>query len=271
MQYVMGHPIWIKNSDPIKHNVVWIERCSIRDSIAAQAGSPAVGLRMKSAYVLIRNTDISYVNGRTIDIVFDSETRNRVAEATVAQNTLRYSTKGGVIYIENTGVQDAQIWLLNNNIQQNRGQDEDTVVQMVNVSVIMASNVLFNNSGRYILQLGRSGLGNILSQNITNNIFWFNAAQQQAARYTVIANASMVTFMQNLLNNPANSYEFSGQNGTPSPAMVNCSYNWWGTGLPDQVKAKLRSSENTQGLPPVTYKPYWTYPPSQFGVSCKFY
>ncbi len=270
MQDIPYHPIWIKTTDPNKHNIIWIERCSIHQSVSERRVLPALGLRLKSAYVLLRNIDFSHNNASAIDIVLDSEINLRNVEVIITQNNIWYSRKGGAIHILNTGITDATVHITSNDIRHNSAQDVCSVIQIVNVTLFMDSNVIYNNSGRFILELGSDNLdiANTLPQNISNNLFWLNSAHQPSS-YTISANATKVFFQYNLLNNPVNSYEFSARISTPRPALLDCTDNWWGTGQLHEVKDKIRSSSNTMGLPDVTYLPAWLYPQTQYSLSCK--
>ena len=73
--------ILIENTDAEKHNIVWLERLSVQRSsnrvtvLPAGSVARAIELRLKSAYVLIRNVDAENNMAGLVEVTFTSETR----------------------------------------------------------------------------------------------------------------------------------------------------------------------------------------------------
>lgn len=252
-------------------------RVSILDS-ATNGGkdSSSISIDMKSAYVLIRNVFMSNIHNKAISVRFNSENTNRISEASISQNSIFKSAEGGAIFVNNHGVNNATVWITGNTIMHNTAFDVNSVVEIINTTLIMHSNLLYNNTGKYIVQLGSSVFTNTLHQLIENNTFWLNAAQLAAFEFTVSINATNVDFHGNALNNPANLYEVSVRKGLLKDGYkalrpdVHCGGNWWGSGRFNVAKRRIRDGRNTRSLPFVKFMPILREPPSFVGLTSKF-
>ena len=276
VENVPGQAVSFWNNDAEKHNVIWLERVSVQNTGNVKATHPAVGLYLKSAYVLLRNNDIAHSFGRAVHIEYSSETTERVSEATLSQNSLRYCA-GGVV-ITNVGANNASMWLSKNTIRHMVGTT--SVVQIINASITADGNLFHNNSGKYILELGnqspfkmlRGGVdvqpvSTTLPQTFLNNTFWFNVAQAETLKYTVVVNNSKVTFHNNIFSNPANTFEFAVVVEDSSGVVIDCSQNWWGSGILSTAQLKIRDKQDYSPLVAVIYKPILEIPPPHFGLS----
>ncbi|KAK2147996.1 hypothetical protein NP493_3288g00011 [Ridgeia piscesae] len=129
----------------------------------------------------------------------------------------------------------------------------------------MEGNLLYNNSGKYTLEIGSESECNRLPVRADGNIFWFNTAIKSAAKYTVSLNASDVTFRLNILNNPSNTYELSTRqmgDVNVTDASIDFANNWWGSGLAHAVSRRIRDGRSVEGLPVVVSSSFETVPPS---------
>ena len=212
--------IWIENSDAEKHNIVWLERLSVRgggslpsdgqvdgdDEDDDLPGLPAVTLRMKSAYVLVRNVEFSSNAGRAVHVTFASETREKESEVTITQNTM-YGSRGAV-YVENVGVRDANVWLTRNDIRYSQAYSHESCIHIVNATLEMEGNIIYNNEARFILELVDHE-DRALPKNVIGNLFWLNIGLQQSSMFTVAVAAQDLVFTGNALQNPVNTFEFT--------------------------------------------------------------
>ena len=275
VENVPGQAVRVWNTDPEKHNVVWLERMSVNNTGYSGTSSAVLDVRLKSAYVLIRNCFFSNVvatQSTVVSVTFDSETTSRVSTAKVMQNSVVFSSGGGLIFVKNTGVNNATLRMTKNNLRHNTADESHSVVQLVNMSVAMEGNLLYNNSGKYTLEIGSESECNRLPVLADGNILWFNTAIKSAAKYTVSLNASDVTFSRNILNNPSNSYELSTRqmgDVNVTDASIDFANNWWGSGLAHVVSRRIRDGRSVEGLPVVVSSPFETVPPSGLHFSSK--
>jgi hypothetical protein len=275
VENVPGQAVRVWNTDPEKHNDIWLERMSVNNTGYRGTSSAVLDLRLKSAYVLIRNCFFSNVvatRSTVLSVTFDSETTSRVSTAKVMQNSVVFSSGGGVIFVKNTGVNNATLRMTKNNLRHNTADESHSVVQLVNMSVAMEGNLLYNNSGKYTLEIGSESECNRLPVRADGNIFWFNTAIKSAAKYTVSLNASDVTFRLNILNNPSNTYELSTRqmgDVNVTDASIDFANNWWGSGLAHAVSRRIRDGRSVEGLPVVVSSSFETVPPSGLHFSSK--
>ena len=264
IQNVPGRAIYFKNSDGEKHNVIWIERVAMHDIRGkTRKDYSTLGLDLKSAYVLIRNCDISDTDKLAIWIQFNSTTYNRVCEATISQNRIDSVKAGGVIIANNVGVNNAKVWIRGNTFQHNSALDKYDTIAIENCTVAMEKNLLNNNTGRAILYINdtqKTGL----KHRISENTFWFNSAQQQPDRYTIQLRLHSAQFHFNVINNPTNTYEITALNIPSQKVEINCTHNWWGTGLSSLVSDRIRD-----GRIMIDFIPFLRNPPEHFGLVSK--
>ena len=223
----------------------------------------------------MRNTDIKNSNGQSLYVRFDSITDNRVSEASIVQNSFTYGTSGGVIYMENIGVNTAAFWVLSNTIMHNIASDSVIGVQIINASSEIEGNFIYNNTMAKIMEIGREGLNTTLQQICINNIFWFNTPQAIDARHTISILVRFLQFHDNVLNNPSTDYELStslqgeeihSSNGSYN---LNCTYNWWGTGEISAALVKIKDGRITEGFLDAVILPLSVSPAASFGLSSK--
>ena len=265
IQDIPGRAIYFQNTDATKHNVIWIERVALHN-ITGKTSSDysTVSLDLRSAYVLIRNCDILNTDKQALSIVFNSTTSSRVCEATIAQNKVT-SVKSGVLFVNNFGVNNAKLWIRGNSFQHNSALDKYETISIKNCSVVMEYNILYNNTGAAILTLSDGGRTN-LKHNMSDNTFWFNLAQKQPSKITVVLDANKVDFHSNILNNPSNNYEITAT-ATQAKYELDCVNNWWGSSLPSLVYKRIRDGKTVIGVPTISYEPFLENPPKHFGLS----
>ena len=212
--------IWIENSDAEKHNIVWLERLSVRggESLPSEdeddgdeeddglTGFPAVTLLMKSAYVLVRNVEFSSNAGRAVYVIFASETREKESEVTITQNTI-YGSRGAV-FVANGGVRDANVWITRNDIRYSQAPSHESCIHIVNATLEMEGNIIYNNEARFILELVDRE-DRALPKKVVGNLFWLNIGLEQSSMFTVAVAARDLVFTGNALQNPVNSFEFT--------------------------------------------------------------
>ena len=275
VENVPGQAVRVWNTDPEKHNVLWLERMSVNNTGYSGTSSAVLDVRLKSAYVLIRNCFFSNVvatQSTVVSVTFDSETTSHVSTAKLMQNSVAFASGGGVIFVKNTGMNNATLRMINNSLRHSMADESHSVVQLVNVSVAMDGNLLYNNSGMYTLEIGSESVCNQLPVRADGNILWFNTAIKNAAKYTVSLNASDVTFRKNILNNPTNTYELSTRqmgDVNVTDANIDFANNWWGSGLAHVVSRRIRDGRSVEGLPVVVSSPFETVPPSGLHFSSK--
>ena len=233
--------------------------------------SGALNLNLKSAYVLVRNTDITRVGATGIEVTFDSHTKKRISEVTLSQNSIQHSYGGGAIFLENAGVNKAVARINGNNIIHNSATEENSVITVNNMTLQMNSNLLYNNSGMFILDLqGQSSLTE-LPQSLANNTFWYNSALKLSEEYTVYVNVTPVNLKFNVFNNPSNLYDIGlGPAAEVSPAL-DAVKNWWGSGQLDVASKRLRDGRTMVSLPMIPYLPILELPPPHLSLSSKLY
>ena len=275
MENVPGQALRIWNTDLNTHNVIRLERMSVSNTGYDTRSSPALDLRLKNAYVLIRNCllkGIALTSSTVISVTFASKTMSRMSTVTVAQNLVEFCSGGGVIVVNNVGQNNGTLRMTKNNMRHNLVDESRNVVQLVNMSVSMDDNLFYNNSGKYLLEIG-SELETIqLPVRADGNVFWFNTALNYAAKCTVLLHASDVMFRGNILNNPSYTYELSSQemgDVNAIDAKVDCANNWWGSGLAHVIKRRIRDGHKVEGLPFVVSSPFETVPPSGLYFSSK--
>jgi hypothetical protein len=223
---------------------------------------------MKSAYVLIRNVFFSRIYNKAISVNFDSATKHRISEVSISQNSIQQSYAGGAIMVQNIGVNNASVWITGNNIMHNTAYSVDSIIHIINASLIMHSNLVYNNTGRYILELGTASFTNSLAHLIENNTFWLNAAQMASAEYTLAINAKYIKLLNNIFNNPASLFELSLVKGIEKhTSKLECHGNWWGSGRMDIAKRKIRDGRTVLSLPYVMFVPILESPPDFLGLS----
>ena len=275
VENVPGQAVRVWNTDPEKHNVIWLERMSVSNTGHRGDPTPALDVQLKSAYVLIRNCFFNKIRAQysaVMSVSFDSETMSRVSTAKVTQNSFLSCEGGGVISVGNTGQNNATLRLTNNNLRHNSANDRRSVVQLVNMSVLMEGNLIRDNTGKYILELGNDDDCSRLPVRAGKNIFWNNKALRNAAQYTVSLHASDVTFRKNLLNNPTNTREMSphklaGVNA--SDAAIDCTHNWWGSGRAYDVTDRIRDGRDVEDLPIIEFVPFDPLPPNSLHFSSR--
>ncbi|KAK2147995.1 hypothetical protein NP493_3288g00000 [Ridgeia piscesae] len=126
VENVPGQAVRVWNTDPEKHNDIWLERMSVNNTGYRGTSSAVLDLRLKSAYVLIRNCFFSNVvatRSTVLSVTFDSETTSRVSTAKVMQNSVVFSSGGGVIFVKNTGVNNATLRMTKNNLRHNTAEN----------------------------------------------------------------------------------------------------------------------------------------------------
>ena len=275
LENVSGQAVRVWNTDPEKHNVIWLERMSVKNVGYKTKSKSALQLQLKSAYALIRNCFFNNVTAADSDVIsvsFDSETTSRVSTAKVTQNSFLFCSKGGVIYVNNTGENNATLTVTKNNLRHNSAHESRSLVQFVNMTVAMEGNLLYNNSAKYMLEVGSDSERNLPSVRADGNIFWFNVGLKHAAQYTVSVKATNVTFRGNILNNPANTYELSTRemdDVEANDANIDFANNWWGSGLGEVVKSRIRDGRSVRNLPTVISSPFEVDPPSGLHFSSK--
>ena len=123
-----------------------------------------------------------------------------------------------------------------------------------------------------MLEVGSDSEINRPSVRADGNIFWFNVALKQSAKYTVLVKATNITFRGNILNNPTNTYELSTRemdDVEATDAGIDFANNWWGSGLGEVVKSRIRDGRSVTGLPTVVSSPFEVDPPSGLHFSSK--
>ena len=268
----------IVNTDHDTHHVIRLELMLINNTGYAVESSPALDFRLMNDYVLIRNclfSGITATNSHIISATFDSETTSRVSVAKLAQNSVVLCTGGGVIFINNIGENNATLSMTKNDIRHNYAYESHSIIQLVNMTVAMRDNMIYNNSGKYALEIGSETLGcNQLPVQADGNLFWSNAALKRGAKYTVSLNASNVRFTKNIFNNPSNTYEISVREMgivNATDASVDCRNNWWGFVLPHFHRIRIRDGRTIEDLAVVESSPFETAPPSGLHFSGKHF
>ena len=205
--------ILIENTDAEKHNIVWLERLSVQRSSNRVTELPtgsvarAIELRLKSAYVLIRNVDAENNMAGLVEVTFTSETREKESEVTLAQNTFWRTRRRDVIGVVNRGIRDANVRMSRNDLRHNSGSLQHDCVRVENATLEMQNNLFHDNTGRYIL-FASDDHHEELPKDISDNLFWLNAGLSPATKTTVSIRSENLTFTGNALQNPANEYEF---------------------------------------------------------------
>ena len=275
VENVPGQAVRVWNTDPEKHNVIWLERMSVSNTGHRGESTPALDVQLKSAYVLIRNcffNKITARNSTVMSVTFDSETMSRVSTAKVTQNSFVSCEGGGVISVRNSGQNNATLRLTNNNLRHNSANDRHSVVQLVNMSVLMEGNLIHDNIGKYTLELGNDDECSRLPVRAGQNIFWNNNALSNAAKYTVSLHASDVMFRKNIFNNPSNTFEMSSDKlagVNASDAVIDCTHNWWGSGRAYDVTGEIRDGHLVEDLPIIEFVPFDPVPPNSLHFSSR--
>ena len=267
---IPGRAIFFRNTDAAKHNVIWIERVAMHNiSGKTDSDYSTMRLDLRSAYVLIRNCDISNTDKQALSIHFNSTTSSRVCEATIAQNKIDSVKSGGVIFANNSGVNNAKLWVRRNTFQHNSALDKYHTISIENCTVVMEYNVIYNNTGSAIFFLN-DGQNTGLKHQILDNTFWFNSAQKQPSKISVVLQALTVNFHSNILNNPSNNYEITAAVVQGGEYKLDCSNNWWGSGLSGSVNNRIRDGKTVIGVPIISYEPFLENPPKHFGLSSEY-
>ena len=176
--------------------------------VTSAGNTPAVALTLKSAYVLVRNVEFVANRGRAVNVKFSSETREKESEVTITQNTMWHMQGPGVVRVENVGIRAANVWLTRNDIRYNNGLVRDSCIEILNATLDMEGNVVYNNSAQYILHMRDDLTGSALPKRVVANLFWLNVGLEQSRKHTIAASVYDLVFFGNALQNPANSLEF---------------------------------------------------------------
>ena len=189
VENVPGQAVRVWNTDPEKHNVIWMKQMSVKNVALKTKSKSALQLQLKSAYALIRKCFFNNVTAADSDVIsvsFDSETTSRVSTAKVTQNYFLFCSKGGVIYVNNTGENNATLTVINNNLRHNSAHKSRSLMQFVNKTVAVEGN----NSDKYMLEVGSDSESNRPSMRADENIFWFNVGLKHAVQYNVSVKAT---------------------------------------------------------------------------------
>ena len=229
-----------------------------------------IDLNLKSAYVLVRNVDLKQSDGHGLHVVFDSQTHNRLSEASVTQNLFSNIKFQGVIFMENKGVNDAIFWIDSNVIVHNVASESWNTIQIVNATLYMRKNLVYNNSADHILQFGNAKNVTKLVQTCEDNIFWLNIPHIEGNRQTIVLMAEKVEFHNNIINNPTADVELTSSDVIAGNYSLNCSYNWWGSGLQNDALSKILDGSKVEGFAYVEINPILQTPNPSFSLSSKF-
>ena len=270
IQDIPGRAIYFSNSDPEKHNVIWVERVAMHEIRGKTSDDySTVKLDLKSAYVLIRNCDILETDKLALSIKFNSSISTRVCEATITQNKIDGVKSGGVISVNNSGVNEAAVWIKGNIIQHNSALDKHDTIHIENCTVNMELNTVYNNTGRHILMIQDMGNSSRRHQ-LRDNTFWFNIAQKHSFKITVVLRGQNVDCHRNIFNNPSNTYEITAEKMSSSRMKIDCRNNWWASGILSSITQRIRDGTTLIGLPVIQYKPFLQYPPEHFGLTSEY-
>ena len=229
-----------------------------------------IDLNLKSAYVLVRNVDLKQSDGHALYVVFDSQTHNRISEASVTQNLFRNIRFQGVLHMENKGVNDAVFWVDSNVIMHNMASESWNTIQIVNSTLYMRNNLIYNNSAAHILQFGNAKNVTKLLQTCEGNTFWLNVPHTNVNRQTIILMAEKVEFHNNVINNPVAKAELATSGVITGNYSLNCTYNWWGSGLLNAAVSKILDGSRVDGFADVEIDPILQSPNPSFSLSSKF-
>ena len=264
---VPGAAVRVWSTPPAGRSVLRLERLSVNNTGYNTSSGPAVDLRLRNIDLLVRNCLFSHataVGSAVVSLQFDSEGTTTTSTAKFTQNSFVSCTGDGVVSVNNTGEAPASLTMTKNNLRHNSVNDTGSVVQLVNMTVVMEDNLFYNNSGRHLLEIGDAAQCNRLPVRADRNVFWSNTALKGAVTCTVSLNASDVTFTANIFNNPANEYEVSAEETDASgtgEAAVDFAHNWWGSEFPHVVANRIRDGRTVEGLPAVVSTPFETTPP----------
>ena len=231
---------------------------------------PLIDLSLKSAYVLVRNIDVKKSQGQSLKIVFNSATHNRISEASVTQNSFSSNRYQGTIFMENRGVNDAMFWVGSNVVTHNLGDDSSNTITIVNASLHMLDNFIYNNSAGHVLQLGGSERITTLPQTCEENTFWLNKPHSGFTKQTIILKAQMVEFHNNVINNPTADVELVSSEMKTENYSLNCSNNWWGSGRQSVAASKILDGRLLEGFANVIIDPIHENPQPSFSISSKY-
>ena len=267
VQDVAGVALRVWSALPARRTVLRLERLYVNNTGYNTSSGPVVDLRLRNTDVLIRNCLFSHASAggsAVVSLQFDSEGTMPTSTAKLTQNSFVSCTGNGVISVNSTGEATASLTMTKNSLRHNSVNDTGSVVQLVNMAVVMEDNLFYNNSGRHLLEIGGAAQCNRLPVRADRNVFWSNTALKGAITCTVSLNASDVTFTANIFNNPANEYEVSAEETGAigeGEAKVDFAHNWWGSDSPHVVANRIRDGSTVEGLPVVASTPFETTPP----------
>ena len=264
---VPGVALRVWSTPPAGRSLLHLEQLSVNHTGYNSSTGPAVDLRLRNTDLLMRNclfSHVTAVDSAVFSLLLHSDGTATTSTAKFTQNSFVSCTGDGVIAANNTGDATASLTMTKNSLRHNSVNDTGSVVQLVNMAVVMEDNLFYNNSGRHLLEIGVAAQCNRLPVRAHRNVFWSNTALKGAVTCTVSLNASDVTFTANVFNNPANEYEVSAEETGATRTgelRVDFAHNWWGSDSPHVVANRLRDGTTVEGLPVVVSTPFETTPP----------
>ena len=169
--------------------------------------------------------------------------------------------------MENRGINDAIFWVDKNIIVHNMAPEESITIDLVNSTLYMRNNLIYNNSAGQIMKLGGSRNITKQPQICLGNIFWLNRPSQHDIKQVIRVMARELRFHENLVNNPSADVEIVSPDVPVDSYSLNCTNNWWGSGIESVALSRILDGSTVEGLAFLDVLPIQTQPSTNVSVS----
>ena len=260
----LGHGISYKSTETSNH-VLKIERSKITNNGMSSEPSrkpfEAIHLNTTNLVFQITNSFVAgnrnggiYVGLRNDDHLFPSARESYIHGNTIENN------RGSALLLDGTSGLTSNVKVTRNYFSFNLGTDwqgnVDSVCKLTDVTTIFQGNVLYNNSGKYIvefanIQTSLTFMNNTLSKNIGLGVNY---------GVTVLLNG-FAQMHNNVFHNPYNRYQIiTTLQG--SPVTVDARNNWWGVSVPRLIESFFMDKTKDYRLSlTAAFKPFLNLPP----------
>ena len=183
------------------------------------------------------------------------------AESHIHGNTFEYN-RGSVLFLEGTTDQYSNVKATSNYYSVNFASDSHgkvtSVCNITDLNVLFQGNVVYNNSGQYIMVFG-SSQGSL---RLLNNTFYRNRGLGINYGVTVLLNGK-AEIHNNVFQNPNNRYQIS-TTLQGSRVSVDAKSNWWGESVLSLVESLIKDKTKDYRLSLlVDFQPFLYLPPQE--------
>lgn len=260
----LGHGISYQSTETPNH-VLKIERSKITNNgmNSAPSKKPSEAIHLNATNLVFQITN-SYVAGNRNGGIYvglrnDDHSFPSVRESFIHGNAIE-KNRGSALILEGTNGLTSNVQVTSNYFSFNLGTDwqgnANNVCKITDVTTIFQGNVLYNNSGKYIvefanIQTSLKFLNNTLNKNIGLGVNF---------GVTVLLNG-LAQMHDNVFQNPYNRYQIM-TTLKGSPVTVDARNNWWGVSVPRLIESLFMDKTKDYRLSlTVAFKPFLNFPP----------